>query len=187
MLLCLIYAFAYPGSLPQTSYGVPVVQTEPVNIDRCKFLQIVDDGSRLYVLSNRPKECILVFDLDGNYQCTYYIYIESKGSLKIAADNGQLYVADAKRNVYIFKNNELVTFLPAREAVHMMDQYDFGKTQEKYYLNFGSIWRSDDQGEVCVVRRAVHAVLAQYHLVLLALIVLSIGASRSYFYNSRRK
>lgn len=175
LLLCLIYAITYPGSLPKLSYGTPTVQTEPVDLDRCKFLQIVDDGSYMYVLSNRPCECVLVFDLDGNYQCTYYFYNEFKGILQLAADNGQLFVADAKKNVYIFENNEYVSFLSAEDASHILSEYEFGKTHKVYEIKFVSLWRHTSDGLECVIQRSAYAALAQYHLTLFALLFLSIG------------
>lgn len=177
LLLCLIYAITYPGSLPKLSYGTPTVQTEPVDLDRCKFLQIVDDGSYMYILSNRPCECVLVFDLDGNYQCTYYFYNEFKGILQLAADNGQLFVADAKRNLYIFENNKYVRFLSAQDAAHILSEYDFGRTQEKYEIKFVSVWRNNGQNSECVIQRSAYAALEQYHLPIFALLFLGIGLS----------
>ena len=177
LLLCLIHAIIYSGSLPKTTYGIPTVQTEPVDLERCKFLQIVDDGSYLYVLSNRPSECVLVFDMDGDYQCSYHIYNKSKGSLQLATDNGRVLVADAKKNVYIFQNNRFVRFLPAQDAAHILSEYDFGRTQEKYEIKFVSVWRNNGQNSECVIQRSAYAALEQYHLPIFALLFLGIGLS----------
>ena len=175
LIICLFYAIYVPLSQPQTAYGTQTVVTDPVNVDKCKFLQIVEDGSYLFVLSNRPSECVLVFDMDGDYQCSYHIYNESKGSLQLAAENGRLLVADAKKNVYIFENNQFVRFLPAQDAAHILSAYDFGRTQEKYEIKFVSVWRNNGQNSECVIQRSAYAALEQYHLHIFALLFLSIG------------
>ena len=187
LLLCFVYAMIYAGSLPKTAYGIPTVQTEPVDMERCKFLQIVDDGSHLYVLSNRPCECVLVFDLDGNYRCTYYFSNEFKGILQLAADNGQLFVADAEKNVYIFENNRFVSFLPAQDAAHIFSEYEFGRTHEGYEMKFVSLWRHTGDESECVIQRSAYAALAQYHLMIFTLLFLSIGLGISRFVKAAKR
>lgn len=186
LLICAIVSVLYQQRLPQTSYGIPALITEPIDIDRCKFLQIVDDGSYLYILSSKPSGCILVFDLEGNYRCAHLVDHGSKGELQLAADKGTLYVADTQNNIYIFENNEYVEFVPKQKSEDLWMQNDFGKTHEVYDIRFVSVWRKDIHGDVCVIQRSAYAMFAQYHLHIFTMFFLGVGMA-FYFYKRRTK
>lgn len=152
IIVCGVKAISSRGRYPDRLYGKPVVSTEYQNID-ISIEQIAEDDYCLYVMYHHSSGIIQVYDLDGNYQCTWFFYCHGNGGFSMTQENNTLYVQDMRRNVYVFNNGAFQQFLTSEEANAILKDVDFSAppASDHYQLRNGSVWRTSNGAEKCVV------------------------------------
>lgn len=158
---------------PEGYYGIPTSSTDYPDLSM-EIQQVVEDGSRIYVLFASSKRIIQVYDLDGQYQSTLFFYSHyDNGAFQVTTEANTLYVADECENVYVFRDGLFEQFYKEDEAVeHLIDiDFDWRYSSESYMIRNGSVWKKTPNGDVCVVERKNSPVMGMGVLLIAAFVI----------------
>lgn len=137
---------------PVVTLGTPVISSEYPFVGN-EISQVVDDGTRIYVLCGDHDGIVQVYDMEGKYLNTMFFYDHMNGGFEIAADGSMFYVHDSQGNIYVFSNGDLATFVTYQENSEYLGFFSvrgFSPSQA-YYEENGAIWRKDGGEAVCVI------------------------------------
>jgi hypothetical protein len=167
------------GNPPTATCGAPVVYKEDLNVDNIRIDGIFEYDSALYLL-DQQRGYIRVFDLSGNYVYTLLFYDYLNGVFQMATQDDRLYVQDPHGDLYVFVGGEFTQFMKHAEAKNICQSLNFEQRSENYEIRFGSVWRSSEFGEQCVIKRPVTSMLYQGNISIIVtiVIVLVIGVVR---------
>ena len=158
-LLCLFCILAWTNytdplkDAPEAGYGHPALSYGYPDLD-IGILQVMDDGSRIYVLSSSGNRIVQIYDMGGKYEKTVFFQrMSNNGMFTIATEKNTLFVRDEKRNVYIFSGGEFDRFLKEDEVQKELRHIAFqsGISQSGYVVKNGSVWRVSELESVCVI------------------------------------
>lgn len=166
-ILLFIKAIKYEDAPQEALYGVPLIYENEDSLEMHSIDQVVDDGTRLYILFNDHEGIVQIYDIDGNYEKTVEFYGGNNGAFKIAAENGIFYVCDKKANLYLFSDGEFVDFLTNSEGMSLRKSINFEDSSPNFRVHLGSVWRIDNGEEICVIRRPISSALFQGNFVLI--------------------
>lgn len=140
---------------PKGYYGVPAISTDYPDLNM-NIQQVVDDGSRIYILFDSYRRIVQVYDLNGKYQHTLFFYSNyDNGVFTVATEENTLYVEDECGNVYIFIDGVFDRFYKTGEASLLLAdiEFDWKYSSEQYEIRNGSLWKHTSNGEVCLIEQ----------------------------------
>ncbi len=146
---------------PEAYYGIPAISTDYPN-PGLNVMQVVDDGSYVYILYTNNRGIVQVCDLSGNYRKTIFFYSHMNGGFTLAVEGNTLYVRDERSNVYTFVGGEFDSFLEKQEADKILSHIEFVPRQsfDHYEVKGGSVWRVLPEGKICILKQSKGARVA---------------------------
>lgn len=143
---------------PKGLYGVPAVSTDYPQLSM-NVLQVVEDGSHIYILYNSSTRIVQMYDLEGNYECSFFFYSFPNGEFILAAEKDTLYVEDERGNVYEFNDGQFKHFYDQNEFSEQLEniQFDRGASSASYSIRNKDVWRTLPEGEICVIEGPTNA------------------------------
>lgn len=147
-----------PGELAAPSEGVPTIAKRENDLLLTGISQVVTDGDHIYVLFG-TYGVVQTYSMAGKYQYSVSVYNHSNGRIQIAAENGSLYIADKRGNVYVFTDGSFSEYLNENESDAIARKLKFGVSDSDYTVKRSSVWRISDN--TCVIRRPDWLVLYQ--------------------------
>ena len=177
LMLIIVFCFfwisgIYPKMLKVKTEGVPKIIKEPVKTNTMALLQIISDEDRVYILYDR--HCVVsVYDLAGNYLYSISVYTHQNGRASIALKDHKLYLKDKYENVYIFKDDEFIEYIPSESNKAIVDDINFEVRSDSIIARKGSIYRYENGEYQKIIHRPIWSVLLQPAVNITLLFVLS--------------
>lgn len=147
--------------IPSASLGKPVAYIYESEWPQLSIDQIACDGKRLYILFDRGRGIVQVYDLDGNYLNSISFYCARNGAFKIAAVSETFYVQDKRGNLYLFRDGEFVDFVENQDNKELRRSIDFEINAPDYEVRWESVWRITETEAMCILKRPLTAFLNQ--------------------------
>lgn len=115
--------------------------------------QIMEAGDYLYVLPSRYDGFVQVYDLQGSYQHSLFFLEANNGAFMMACEDGLLYVQDQRGNVFVFRGNEFLEYVPrklARDRFSLI-KFEWESSTPGYVIRGTDLWRVSEDGEELVM------------------------------------
>lgn len=157
-----------PQDSPARILGIPTITNTYTPLERCSIDQIVEDDSYIYILFGEHDGNVQVFDLNGNYQYSVYFYTHLNGAFSLAVRENVLYVRDEQKNLYIFCNGSFDSFISKEDAKKLLELLDFNDNSSNYTVRLGSVWRTNGNEDICIIKRPLISTLYQGDLMFFA-------------------
>ena len=174
IILCLILfantVLAHVSS--STPFGIGSKATKGLPhlfTDSGKYLGEITDvkacSNYLYVLYE-AKSVLVCYDLDGNYQHSYYIDKEKNGQAEMHVLDDTLYLHARGHDFYLFNNGKFSQYFPynSDEAKQLFDYFylteqTIESQKNEYFMHNGSVWKTTATGKTEIMHRPLWMVL----------------------------
>lgn len=138
-------------------------------IDSGKYLGEITDvkacNNYLYVLYE-AKSILACYDLDGNYQHSYYIDKEKNGQAEMYVLDDTLYLHARGHDFYLFNNGKFSQYFPynSDEAEQLFDHFYLTEQttesqKNEYFIHNGSVWKTTANVKTEIIHRPLWMVL----------------------------
>lgn len=127
-------------------YSTDFGDRKPRTID-----QIMEAGDYLYVLPSHYDGFVQVYDLQGSYQHSLFFLEANNGAFMMAYEDGLLYVQDQRGNVFVFRGNEFLEYVPRKLARDRFShiKLEWESSTPGYVIRGTDLWRvSEDREEL---------------------------------------
>lgn len=141
-----------PPELKAASPGIPIIKELDNNTLFSGIKQIVEGEKYLYVLYGKHG-IIQVYDLFGNYQFSISVYSHKNGRIKLAYQDGKLFVRDKQNNLYAFTDNALSDYFDKTISGKYIELMDFQQSAPNYHLHMGSVYKITVASSQCIIQR----------------------------------
>ena len=156
-----------PSYLKNAEIGRPLVTEEEKTI-RSEITQIVSDEGSIYVLYGRYG-VVQEFDINGTYKRAYAVCCHPNGRIRIAINNGMLFVRDKVDNIYVFSEGIFLEFVSSDQADPIINAVDFEEISDAFEVRFGSIcYRTADHEPYCLINRPAWLMVYQENILVYA-------------------
>lgn len=174
-----------PRDLDAKRQGYPIIIKRKNSILYSGIKQIVADKEYVYVVYG-SYGAVQVYDLTGNYQYSIAVSSQQNGRIRIAVQDGALYIRDKVNNIYIFRNGEFFDFVE-KPAAGILGTVDFNANASDYEVRWGSIWNvSSDSEAYCLIKRPLWLAIHQSGLGFLIMVLMLMLAGLLFYKKAER-
>ena len=125
--------------------------------------QLMATESHLYLLFD-DKQVLECYDSDGNYLCSYGVYMQEKGKAKLGhCADSRIYLKDHRGNLYLFDGIEYLGFLDRRTdsaEIHQVEASAGERNDHFFAVRKASVYRQTQAGDwIEIIHRPILLVL----------------------------